>query len=51
MKESQDKKPSRGEFLNIWEYNFVFSLLILLFMATILDLGVSLEEILKIISK
>lgn len=40
----------RGHLFKKWELNILFSLIILLVFITILDLGLSIEEILKFFS-
>ncbi|MFW5976502.1 MAG: hypothetical protein ACOCQS_01010 [Bacillota bacterium] len=48
---SKKSAERNKEILKKWEYNLIFTLLILLIMATILDLGISFDKILEIISQ
>ncbi|MFW5998611.1 MAG: hypothetical protein ACOC1O_03755 [bacterium] len=51
MGNNKKQKDNRQEILKKWEYNLIFSLIILLIIATLMDLKVSFGEILKIISQ
>ena len=52
MSKNNDKNEDidqEDDLLKKWEYNLIFSLMVLLIMATILDLKVPIDKILKII--
>ena len=48
--EEKEEINKNNELLKKWEYNLIFSLMVLLVMATVLDLGIPFDKILKIMS-
>ncbi|WP_167935777.1 hypothetical protein [Halothermothrix orenii] len=48
-RKSEKSKKSNEKFLRSWEFNMVLTLIILMVMATIVDLGISFDQVFKFI--